>query len=152
MLDNWAGVFEQNAIRTGISIAMADKSKEEAVLVIAEVVEEAGHHLSKYIESKADFNEFIDVPSDSIVENERLRSQQQEQKISFDVLIDEIRVQRIGTATGDSMANDLKGTLKKYGSIVVKIVDGTIDEKSVRSFSKSISDHTSMSNKNKNKN
>ena len=46
------------------------------------------------------------------------------------------------------MANDLKGTLKKYDSIVVKIVDGTIDEKSVRSFSKSISDHTSMSNKN----
>jgi hypothetical protein len=151
-LDNWAGVFEQNAIRTGISIAMADKSKEEAVLAIAEVVEEVGHPLSKYIESKANFNEFIDVPADSIVENERLRSQQQEQKVSFDVLIDEIRVQNIGTATGDSMANDLKVTLKRYGGIVVKIVDGTIDEKSVRSFSKSISDHTSMSDKNKNKN
>jgi hypothetical protein len=112
MLDNWACVFEQNAIRTGISITMADKSKEEALLAIAEVVEEVSHPLSKYIESKANFNEFIDVLSDSMVENERLRSQQQEQKISFDVLIDEIRVQRIGTAAGDSIANDLKGVLK----------------------------------------
>jgi hypothetical protein len=84
-----------------------------------------------------------------MAENERLSSQQQVQKTSFDVLIDEIRVQRIGTATGDSIANDLKGTLKKYGSIVAKIVDCTIDEKSIRSFSKSISDHTSISNKNK---
>jgi hypothetical protein len=150
MLDNWAGVFEQNAIRSGISITMADKSKEEAVLAIAEVVEEVSHPLSKYIESKANFNEFIDVPSDSIVEKERLlRSQQQEQKISFDILINEIRVQRAGTAKGDSIANDLRRTLKKYGSIVVNIVDGTIDEKAVQSFSKSISDHTSMSNKNK---
>ena len=132
-----------------ILFLLTSGTQEEAVLATAEVVEEVGHPLRKYIESKANFNEFIDVPSESMAENERLSSQQQEQKISFDVLIDEIRVQRIGTVTGDSIANDLKGTLKKYGSIVVKIVDGTIDEKSVRSFSKSISDHTSMSNKNK---
>jgi hypothetical protein len=144
MLNNWANVFEQNSIRSGISIAMADKSKEEAVRAIAQVVEEVGDPLRKYIESKENLDEFIDVSPNSIANNERQLSQQK-QEISFDVLIDEDRVQRIGTAADDSIANDLKEILKKYGSIIVKIVDGTIDKKSVQSFSKSISDYVSMS-------
>ena len=60
-----------------------------------------------------------------------------EGKISFGVLIDEDRVQRTDMAN-DSTANDLKEVLKKYGSIIVKIVDGTIDKKSVQSFFKVI--------------
>jgi hypothetical protein len=145
MLNNWADAFEQNSIRSGMSIAMADNSEEEAVRAIAEVVEEVGEPLRKYIESKENLNEFIDMPSDSLAKNKR----QQTQKISFDVLIDEDRVQRIGTAANDSIANDLKETLKKYGSIIVKIVDGTIDKKSVQSFSKSISDYAFRSEKKK---
>ena len=140
MLNNWAYSFEQNSIRSGISIVMADKSKEEAIKAIAEVVEEIGDPLRKYIESKENLNEFIDVFPDSIAKNERQLSQNQ--KISFDVLIDEHRVQAIETASNYKIAYDLKKILKKYGSIIVKIIDGTIDRKSVQSFSKSISDYT----------
>ncbi|HEY6884294.1 MAG TPA: hypothetical protein VI278_09685 [Nitrososphaeraceae archaeon] len=147
MLNNWANAFEQNSIRSGMSIAMADKSKEEAVLAIAEVVEEIGDPLRKYIKSKENVNEFIDVFPDSIAKNGRQLSQNQ--KISFDVLIDEHRVQGIEAAANYSVANDLKEILKKYGSIIVKIIDGTIDKKSVQSFSKLISDYISMSKKNR---
>jgi hypothetical protein len=148
MLNNWANMFEQNSIRSGISIAMADKNKE-AVRAIAEVVEQVGEPLRIYIEPKENLGEFIDVASSSIGKNERLLPQQQQKhKISFDVLIDEDRVvQRTGTANDNVIANNLKEILRKYGCIIVKIVDGTIDKKSVESFSRSLTDYMSMSKK-----
>jgi hypothetical protein len=147
MLNNWAKVFEQNSIRSGISIAMTDKSKREAVKAIAEVVEEVAEPLGQYIESKGNLHEFFDAVPDNNNKNES-RPPQQKEKISFDVLIDEDRVQRTEMAN-DSTANDLKEVLKKYGSIIVKIVDGTIDKKSVQSFSESLSDYIAISKKKK---
>jgi hypothetical protein len=147
MLNNWAKVFEQSSIRSGISIAMTDKSKREAVKAIAEVVEEVAEPLRQYIESKGNLHEFFDAVPDNGNKNES-RPPQQKEKISFDVLIDEDRVQRTEMAN-DSTANDLKEVLKKYGSIIVKIVDGTIDKKSVQSFSKSLSDYIAISKKKK---
>jgi hypothetical protein len=147
MLNNWAKVFEQSSIRSGISIAMTDKSKREAVKAIAEVVEEVAEPLRQYIESKGNLHEFFDAVPDNGNKNES-RPPQQKEKISFDVLIDEDRVQRTEMGN-DSTANDLKEVLKKYGSIIVKIVDGTIDKKSVQSFSKSLSDYIAISKKKK---
>ena len=147
MLNNWAKVFEQSSIRSGISIAMTDKSKREAVKAIAEVVEEVAEPLRQYIESKGNLHEFFDAVPDNGNKNES-RPPQQKEKISFDVLIDEDRVQRTEMGN-DSTANDLKEVLKKYGSIIVKIVDGTIDKKSVQSFSNSLSDYIDISKKKK---
>lgn len=126
---------------------MTDKSKREAVKAIGEVVEEVAEPLRQYIESKGNLHEFFDAVPDNGNKNES-RPPQQNEKISFDVLIDEDRVQRTEMAN-DSTANDLKEVLKKYGSIIVKIVDGTIDKKSVQSFSKSLSDYIAISKKKK---
>jgi hypothetical protein len=148
-LNNWANVFEQNSIRSGVSIAMADKSKEEAVRAIAEVVEQVGEPLREYIESKENLDEFIDVDPYSIGKN-GIQLPQHKHKTSFDILINGDRViRRTGTAANESIANDLKETLIKYGSIIVKIVDGTIDQRSVQSFAKSLTDYMSLSKKNK---
>lgn len=49
----------------------------------------------------------------------------------------------------DSTANDLKEVLKKYGSIIVKIVDGTLKKSLFNHFSKSLSDYIAISKKKK---
>jgi hypothetical protein len=95
------------------------------VKAIAEVVEEVAEPLRQYIESKGNLHEFFDAVPDNGNKKES-RPPQQKEKISFDVLINEDRVQRTEMAN-DSTANDLKEVLK-ICSIIVKIVDGTIDK------------------------
>ncbi len=60
-IEYWADSLEQNAIKANISITMANKSKEEAVKAVAEAIDQIGEPLRKYISSKENFNEFIDV-------------------------------------------------------------------------------------------
>jgi hypothetical protein len=150
LLNNWANVFEQNSIRTGMSITMADKTREEAVLAIAEVIEEIGVPLRKYIASKEKLEEFFDVTTINSKSRMR-RGKQQEQEqgpgtSTFDVLIDADHILR---TTNDTISDDLKEILRKYGAIIIKIVDGIIDKKSVQSFSNSLADYISLSKRNK---
>jgi hypothetical protein len=61
MLRAWAVMFERNSIRAGSNISMSNKSKEITVRAIAETIDEVGDQLRKYISSKDDFNEFLNV-------------------------------------------------------------------------------------------
>jgi hypothetical protein len=78
MLNNWAKVFEQSSIRSGISIAMTGKSKREAVKAIAEVVEEVAEPLRQHIGSKGSLHEFFDAVPDNGNKNESRPPQQNE--------------------------------------------------------------------------
>lgn len=111
ILVRWADLFEGNSITTGMSISMAGRSKEEAIVAIAESVEQIGEPLQKYIGSKPDLKEFMDV---SVGKD-----------IVFDVLIDAKRI---------SDGNGLKSVLEEYGAVIVKIVDGTVDRGTIQSF------------------
>jgi len=61
MLRAWAVLVERNNIRAGSNISMSNKSKEITVRAIAETIDEVGDQLRKYISSKDDFNEFLNV-------------------------------------------------------------------------------------------
>jgi hypothetical protein len=136
LLHNWAELFEQNSIKAGMSICMANKSKEEAVRAIAETLQEVGDPLRKYISAKENFKEFIDVSIDK--------------DVAFDVLIDSDRIQPITTVpTANSITltnddnSDLKSILREHGSIIIKIVDGMIDKDAIQSFIKLLSKYES---------
>ena len=52
VLSSWGDTFERNSIKTGMNIAMANKSKEEATSAVAETVGQIGEPLRNYISSK----------------------------------------------------------------------------------------------------
>jgi hypothetical protein len=131
-----------------MSIAMADKTKEEATWAIAEVVEQIGEPLRKYIASKENLNEFFDVTLEGGAKKGKGK-QDLVQSVSFDVLIDADHILQKTKTTNDTIYNDLKETLTRYGAIIIKIVDGIVDKKSVQSFSTSLADYISLSKKNK---
>jgi hypothetical protein len=114
-LEKWADMFEQNAMRSSLSIALNSTSKEEIVRVLPEVVEELGEPLQMYI-SKGDFNEFYDV---QIAEGDKL-----------DILIDSQHI----IPSKDDVSN-LKQLISEYGAIAIRVIDKSIDEKDVVTFS-----------------
>jgi hypothetical protein len=150
LFSNWADVFERNSIRAGINIVMADKTKEEAILAVAETVEELGEPLRNYISSssssKGNFKDVIDVTIG--------KGGRSGQSITYDVLMDADRIKEqeytttTTTKTGDKNNNsrdDLKSIFKEYGAVIVKIADGTIDIESIRSFFNSLLHYLSIS-------
>jgi hypothetical protein len=114
-LERWADMFEQNAMRSSLNIALSGSSKEELVRALPEVIEELGEPLQLYI-SNGVFEEFFDVP----IENG---------KNKFDILIDPQRI----IASKDQ--SNLKQLLSEYGAIVAQILGKSIDEKDIASFS-----------------
>lgn len=151
MLESWADMFERNSIRASINISMAKKSKEEAVRAIAETVEEIGEPLRKYISSKDNFNEFLNVP---IGKNGNNKNDDDNSRMMFDVLIDAHRVAKIDNnkIDNDNSNNQIRynliEALKEYDAIIVKIIDGRITKEVVKSFSKQLYSYI-LSTKNK---
>jgi hypothetical protein len=146
LFSNWADVFERNSIRAGINIAMADKTKEEAIRAVAETVEELGEPLRNYISSsssssKGTFKDVIDVTIGN--------GGRSGQSITYDVLMDANRIKEqeyTTTKTGDkNSSDDLKSIFKEYGAVIVKIADGAIDIESIRSFFNSLLHYLSIS-------
>lgn len=75
-------MFDRNSIKATMNIAMASKSKEEAIWTVSETVEEIGEPLQMYLSSSRDnLRQFIDVSVNG-----------SDNDIPFDVLIDEDRV------------------------------------------------------------
>ncbi len=142
VLDSWSDIFERNSIRTGMSIFMTKKSKEEAVIAISETIEEIGEPLRNYILVRGKkFKEFLDVPITTNHHNEN--------KIVFDVLIDSDQVIKEGNDNNDdkkiiSSNNNLTQALKEYGSIIIKIIEGSVTEELVMSFTKQIYSYISI--------
>ena len=145
MLDSWSDIFERNSIRAGMNICMSKKSKEEAVIAISETIEEIGEPLRNYILARGkNFKEFLNVPVTINHSND---------KIVFDVLIDSDHVIKESNKHDDknysNISHNLINALKEYGTIIIKIIDGSITEDLVLSFSKQIYSYISLT-KNKN--
>jgi hypothetical protein len=138
MLNSWADTFERNSIKTGMNIAMTSKSKEEAISAVAETVAQIGEPLRKYISSKENLKNFLDV-------NTKINNQE----IFFDVVIDQDHVRNDVSDSGtDNGASLLKKSLIEYGAVVIKVIEGIIDTDSVQSFYNSLSKYT-LQTKNK---
>ena len=133
MLSSWADTFERNSIKAGMNIAMANKSKEEAIHAIAQTVEQIGEPLRKYISSKENYKNFLDA---DIKFNNN--------EIFFDILIDQDHVKDKVSGSDDNGSIDLKQSLQEYGSIVIKFTDGTVDKDAVKSFYKSLSNYVAL--------
>ncbi len=129
VLEHWADAFERNSISTGINISMANRTKEEAVRAIAETVEDIGPQLQEYISSRGNYDEVFDIT----VENDSATA------AHFDIVIDKDNLK----PTKNSSYQDLKLALQKYGSIIIKFVNGTIDANTILSFSNLLSQYIS---------
>jgi hypothetical protein len=127
-LEKWADMFEQNAMRSSLSIALNSTSKEEIVRVLPEVIEELGEPLEIYI-SKGDFNEFFDI---QIADGDKL-----------DILIDSQHI----IPSKDDVSN-LKQLISDYGAIAVRIIDRNIDEKDIVAFSDTLHKYKSKNPEN----
>ena len=130
VLDRWTDMFERNTIIATMSITMAARTKEEAILGLSQSIQEISKPLQEYIDSrKTSLNEFLDV------------SIHNANNLIFDVLLDSDHVLNDGSI---SASNNLKNVLKKYGAIIIKIVDGDIDRNLVRLFIDSLLKYNSF--------
>ena len=130
VLDRWTDMFERNTIIATMSITMAARTKEEAILGLSQSIQEISKPLQEYIDSrKTSLNEFLEV------------SIHNDNNLIFDVLLDSDHVLNDGSS---SASNNLKNVLKEYGAIIIKIVDGDIDRNLVESFTDSLLKYNSV--------
>ena len=115
ILDKWSNLFENNAIKIGILLTINDKSKEEILHALTEIIEPIAIPLQHYI-SKSDTKEFYNV---SVGDS------------TFDILIDKSTIKPIDS-------DSLKNSIQDYGSIIVKIAENTIDKNITQSFLESL--------------
>ncbi len=132
VLDRWNDMFERNTIATAMRISMARRGKEEAILALAQSVDEIYEPLEEYILSKkSDLTEFLDV---SIGDGKT--------SSPYDVLIDSSHVLNGDDKNKD---NSLRKVLEDYGAVIIKIVDGYVDRSQVESFVNSLAKYASVS-------
>lgn len=124
ILDKWSNLFENNAIKTGILLMIKDKNKEEILYALTEIIKQISIPLQNYI-SKSDNTEFynVNVGDDT-----------------FDILIDQSTIKPID-------AEYLKNAIHDYGSILVKIVENTIDKNITEKFLDSLYKYKKNGNK-----
>ena len=111
ILEKWSNLFDKNAIKTGIIHPINNKSKEEVLIALSETIEQIAIPLQDYL-SKTDHREFYDVSIEGDI---------------FDIIIDKSTIKLLD-------ANSLITTIQDYGSILIKITEGVIDENVTRSF------------------
>jgi cobalamin biosynthesis protein CbiD len=115
ILHKWSNLFENNAIKTGIILTIKNRSKEEILYALPQVIDQISDPLEYYL-SKSDKKEFYNVNIDGIT--------------SFDILIDNSTIKSIDS-------DSLKNAIQEYGSMI-KIVDKIIDKRTTEDFLKSI--------------
>src|ERR1051325_7167828 len=137
VLENWADVFERNSIAAGINISMGSRTREEAVHAIAETVEEIGLQLREYISSRGNYNEFFDIAFGKDTATATTTQ--------FDIVIDK---DNLKPTENSSSYQDLKTALQKYGSVIVKFVNGAIDANTILSYYNLLSRYISITKNN----
>ena len=131
VLDNWNDMFEKNTITTSMNITMKERTELEALKALAFSVGEISEPLQAYLESKkSDLSEFFNVNTDA--------------HLKFNILLDANHV----LDNGSTISNDLIRTLQDFGPVVVRIIDGAIDKKTVQSFVNSLSTYASLTKTN----
>lgn len=118
VLDRWADLFERNSIIAGLNISMNKLNKEEALMAVAETIEEIGEPLQRFFSDTRDLNKFIDV----------VRGK----KNVFDILLDK---------DINGIPGDLRSVLNEYGAVIIKIESGKVDADTVALFSRSLSNY-----------
>jgi hypothetical protein len=126
ILERWSNLFENNAIRTGIILTIKDKSKEEILYALSEVIDQIAIPLENYL-SKSDKKEFYNVHVDDTT--------------TLDILIDKSTINPIIDSSS------LKNIIQDYGGILIKIVDNVIDKNITENFLKSIQKYKKNGNK-----
>jgi|GEM_PF-620851 len=127
ILDKWSNLFENNSIRTGILLSINNKSKEEILKALSKNIEEIASPLQYYLsKSTADATEFYDINVSDVI---------------FDILIDK------STIKTNINSDSLKNTFQGYGSILIKLTDGTIDKNLTQSVIKSLQNYRKKGNK-----
>ena len=125
ILDKWSNLFENNAIKTCILLTISDKSKEEILHALSEIIDQISIPLQHYI-SKSDNKEFYNISIDTTT--------------TFDILIDKSTIKSIDS-------DSLKNTIQDYGSIIIKIVDNIIDKNITENFIESLQKYKKKGNK-----
>ena len=127
ILHRWAKMFEESTISSLMNIYLKDKTKEEIIRSLSESIEQI-YPLQEYIVKRpSDIAKFMDVKVN--------------EDLIFDILIDKERILN----ENNMDANDLYKEIKRYGSIIVNVVDHTIDKPTVELFFNSLLKYISLS-------
>ena len=129
ILDKWSNLFEKNAIRTDILLTINNKSKEEILNAISETIEEIASPLQYYLRTKssaADDTEFYNINVNDVI---------------FDILIDK------STIKSNINSDSLRNTIQDYGSILIKIIESTIDKNLTQTVIESLQKYRKQGNK-----
>ena len=124
VLGKWSNLFENNAIKTGILLTINDKSKEEILHALSQIIDQIATPLQNYL-SKNDNKEFYNISVGNTI---------------FDVLIDKTTIKSIDS-------DSLKNTINDYGSILVKIVENNIDKQITENVLNSLQEYKKNGNK-----
>ena len=124
VLDKWSNLFENNAIKTGILLTINDKSKEEILHALSEIIDQIAIPLQNYL-SKSDNKEFYNISVGNTI---------------FDILIDKTTIKSIDS-------DSLKNIINDYGSILVKIVENDIDKQITENVLNSLQAYKKNGNK-----
>ena len=128
-MDKWSNLFEKNAIRTNILLTINNKSKEEILNAISETIEEIASPLQYYLRTKssaADDTEFYNINVNDVI---------------FDILIDK------STIKSNINSDSLRNTIQDYGSILIKIIESTIDKNLTQTVIESLQKYRKQGNK-----
>jgi hypothetical protein len=93
-------------------------NKEEALMAVAETIEEIGEPLHRFFSDTRDLNRFIDVARGN--------------KNVFDILLDK---------DINGIPDDLRSILKEYGAVIIKVESGVVDVDKVLMFSHLLSEY-----------
>jgi hypothetical protein len=130
ILHRWAKMFEENTISSLLNIYLKDKTKEEVIKSLSESVEQL-YPLQEYIVKRpVDVAKFMDVRVN--------------EDLIFDILIDKERILNENNKNDIDTINLYK-EIERYGSIIVNIVDHTIDKPAVQLFFNSLLKYISLS-------
>ena len=124
VLDKWSNLFENNAIKTGILLTINDKSKEEILHALSEIIDQIATPLQNYL-AKSDNTEFYNISVGNTI---------------FDILIDKTTIKSIDS-------DSLKNTINDYGNILVKIVENDIDKQITENVLNSLQEYKKNGNK-----
>lgn len=130
ILHRWAKMFEESTISSLMNIYLKDKTKEEIIRSLSESIEQI-YSLQEYIVKRpSNLAKFMDVKVN--------------EDLIFDILIDKERI--LNENNKNNMdTNDLYKEIKRYGSIIVNVVDHTIDKPTVELFFNSLLKYISLS-------
>jgi hypothetical protein len=130
ILHRWAKMFEENTIGSLMNIYLKDKTKEEVIKSLSESIEQL-YPLQEYIVRRpSKVAKFMDVKVN--------------EDLIFDILIDKKRILNENNKNDIGTINLYK-EIERYGSVIVNIVDHTIDKPAVELFFNSLLKYISLS-------